>query len=154
MTAQLNTLIRLRQYDVDRGQIQLASLQQQERELLGALEEMDRHIEHQRSDMDTLSSAGQLNIDALRLRWQYVQQLITRRTELQTRVSAAQANTRECRARLVAADQRLQVVKKLRERALAAERVQDVKQDAIETEEAWQAGSVEARSILASDGPT
>jgi flagellar protein FliJ len=141
MTAQLTTLIRLRQYEVDHGQLQLAGLLQQEQALLQRLAETDGQSDRHRSQLAELTRAGLLNINAIRLRRQYLQQLTEQREMLRSEVAIAQAATDECRKRLIAADQRLQVAEKLRERALAAAQLQSEQQAARDCEDAWRTAS-------------
>lgn len=138
MTAQLNTLVRLRQYEVDRGQIQLAMVLQQERALAERVAALDRQVELHRTQLSTLSRCGQLNIDAIRLRQQYLRLLATQRLELQVQLEAAQELTQEHRGRLVAADQRLKTAEQLRERVLQDAVAQRVRQETIDCEEAWR----------------
>lgn len=139
MTTQLNTLIRLRQYEVDRSRSQLAVISQQEQAWGCRLAELDGQIELHRSQLADLSHSGRLNIDAIRLRQQYLQQLATQRVELLARQATAQRETQEYRDRLIAADQRLQVAEKLRDRALRESQSQLERQETAESEEAWQA---------------
>lgn len=139
MTTQLNTLIRLRKYEVDRSRSQLAVISQQEQAWDRRLAELDGQIELHRGQLADLSHTGRLNIDAIRLRQQHLRQLAAQRVELLARQATARGETQEYRNRLIAADQRLQVAETLRDRALRESQSQIERQETRESEEAWQA---------------
>lgn len=141
MTAQLTTLIRLRQYEVDRGQVQLATVLQQERALAERMAAVDQQTEVHRAQLSALSRCGQLNINAIRLRQQYLQLLAAQRGELLAQLETAQRATQEHRGRLVAADQRLKIAEQLRERVLRDAAAQRVRQESLDCEEAWRTSS-------------
>ncbi len=138
MTAQLNTLLRLRQYEVDRCQSQLAVALLHEQTLADRLQDLDRQREQQRVELSQLTRQGQLNIDALRLRQRHLQSLTEQRLVLQADFDAAALVTQQQRAALVAADQRRQVVEKLRERLVQEAQIQQQRAEARELEEAWR----------------
>jgi flagellar export protein FliJ len=138
MTTQLTTLIRLRQYEVDRGRTQLAIFTQQESLLAERLVGLDQQAELHRSQLSVLSRCGQLNIDAIRLRQQYLQLLSSQRDQLLADVQAARLATAQCRERLIAADQRLQVAEKLRERALREGQLRFERQETQSNDDVWQ----------------
>ena len=138
MTAQLNTLLRLRQYEVDRCQSQLAVALLHEQTLADRLQDLDRQREQQRAELSVLTRQGQLNIDALRLRQRHLQSLTEQRSALQADFDAAALVTQQQRAALVAADQRRQVVEKLRERLVNEAQTQQQGAEARELEEAWR----------------
>lgn len=140
MTAQLNTLLRLRQYEVDRCQSQLAIAMLHEQSLADRLTELDRQLEQQRADLSLLTRLGQLNIDALRLRQRHVQHLAAQRLQAQTEFEAAAQSTQQHRAALIAADQRRQIIEKLRERLLREAQGQQRRGAAAELEQAWLSG--------------
>ena len=118
MTSQLNTLVRLRQYEVDRGRAQLAALAATEHEFSDRLATLTYQIELHRHQLASLSQHGRLNIDAIRLRQQYLQLLGRQQQDLSAELAAAREAVEQHRERLIAADQRLRVAEKLRERAL------------------------------------
>jgi len=138
MTAQLNTLLRLRQFDVDRCQSQLAAAIVQERTLLDCWQVLGKQCEQQRADLETLTRNGPLNVDALRLRQRHLQLLKEQQSRAAAEVAAATKSTEQCRIALVAADQRRQVVEKLRERLLHETRFQLHRTESRELEEAWR----------------
>ena len=129
MTTQLNTLVRLRQYELDRSQLQLANLIRSECGVAERLEELDDQAARHRSQLSELSRHGQINIDAIRLRHGYLQLLAARRVELIAEYGAAQSATRQQRERLLAADQRLQVAEKLRDRALGESQARTISEN-------------------------
>ena len=138
MTAQLNALLRLRQYEVDRFQSQLAVAILHEQSLAERLQDLDRQREQQRVELSTLTRQGQLNIDALRLRQRHLQFLTDQRLTCQAELEAAALVTQQQRAVLVAADQRRQVVEKLRERLVQEVQTQQQRIETRELEEAWR----------------
>lgn len=141
MTAQLNMLIRLRQYEVDRGQIQLAMVLQQERALAEQVAALDQQAEIHRTQLSGLCRCGQLDIAAMRLRQQYLQLLAAQRSELQTQFDVAQRVTQEHRGRLLAADQRLKIAEQLREAALHDASTQRVRRETLDCEDSWRISS-------------
>lgn len=141
MTAQLKTLIRLRQYEVDRGQIQLTTVLQQERVLAERVAAVDQQVGIHRTQLSVLSRAGQLNIDAIRLRQQYLHLLAAQRHELVVQLEDAKRVTQEHRRSLLAADQRLKIAEQLRERVIQDAVAQRLRQDAVDCEEAWRISS-------------
>lgn len=138
MTAQLNALLRLRQYEVDRFQSQLAVAILQEQSLAERLQDLDRQREQQRVELSKLTRQGQLNIDALRLRQRHLQFLTDQRLTCHAEFEAAALVTQQQRAVLVAADQRRQVVEKLRERLVQEVQTQQQRIETRELEEAWR----------------
>lgn len=118
MTAQLNTLLRLRQYEVDRCQSQLAEAILCERDVVERMAGIDRQREIQRQELAALTRQGQLNIYAVRIRQRHLQYLTDQQGGLRAELIAAEQATRQRRDLLLAADQRRQVVEKLRERLL------------------------------------
>lgn len=138
MTAQLNTLLRLRQHDVDRCQSQLAVARLHEQTLADRLQDLDRQRDQQRSELSLLTRQGQLNINALRLRQRHLQLLTDQLSTCQAESAAAAVATQEHRAALVAADQKRQVVEKLRERLVQATQTQQQRSETRELEEAWR----------------
>lgn len=138
MTAQLNTLLRLRQYAVDHCQSQLAAASLQERTMSDRLQDLGRQCEQQRAELAALTRQGQLNIDALRLRQRHMQFLIEQQSRAAAEVAAATNSKEQCRTALVAADQRRQVVEKLGERLVQETHIQLQRTEARELEEAWR----------------
>lgn len=141
MTAQLNTLLRLRQYEVDRCRSQLAARQNAERVLNERLAGLEQQREHARRDLALLTRQGQLNIEALRLRQRHLDVLAADAAALQTELSALQEATARQRDLLVQADQRQQVVEKLRERVLREAQQLSDRQSDLDLESAWHARS-------------
>ncbi|MES2788192.1 MAG: hypothetical protein V4719_01130 [Planctomycetota bacterium] len=139
MTAQLQTLLRLRQYEVDRCQSRLAAAVLHERTLAHQLQDLSRQQEQQQAELSALTQHGHLNIEALQLRQRHRQFLAEQRISLQAEFEAAATATQENRASLVAADQQRQVVEKLRERVAQAAQTQLRRTEARELEEAWRA---------------
>lgn len=137
MTSQLNSLVRLRQYELERERAQLARFMEQGRLLTQKTQELERQIELQRAELSRLSHTGQINIDGIRLRQQYLQMLAAQRVKLQGELAAAEQTTAQHRERLIAADQRLHVAEKLRERALHDMEIIQQKQTLLEHNEAW-----------------
>ena len=138
MTAQLHTLLRLRQYEVDRCQSRLAAAILHEQSLADRLPDFDRQLAQQRAELSTLTRQGQLNINALRLRHRQVQLLTAQRSLAQAEFQAASLVTQQQRAVLIAADQRRQVVEKLRARLLDELQTHRQRTAARELEEAWR----------------
>lgn len=141
MTAQLNTLLRLRQYEVDRCRSQLAAQQNAERVLSERLAVLEQQREHARRDLALLTRQGQLNIEALRLRQRHLDLLAADAAALQTELSALQEATARQRDLLVQADQRQQVVERLRERLLREAQQLVDRQSDLDLESAWRARS-------------
>lgn len=116
MTAQLNTLLRLRQYEVDRCQSQLAAAILCEQDVAERMTAVNRQRERQQQELAALTSRGQLNIDAVRIRQRHLHYLTDQHDKLRSGYEVAEQATRQRRELLLAADQRRQVVEKLRER--------------------------------------
>ena len=116
MTAQLNTLLRLRQYEVDRCQSQLASALRLERTLQDRVLDLDRQRDQQREEITELTRQSQLNIEAFRLRQRHFQTLTEQRVEAQLELETATQIAQQQRAALVTADQQRQVIEKLQAR--------------------------------------
>jgi flagellar export protein FliJ len=141
MTAQLNTLLRLRQYDVDRSQSQLAAAILLEQALKERLLDLNRQCEQQRAELSTLTREGQLNIDALRLRQEHLKRLNDQQSAVRAELATAGEAIQLQQTSLVAADQRRQVVEKLRERQLQEAQQQSRRADARELDEVCRARS-------------
>lgn len=139
MSTQLNTLLRLRQYEVDRCQSQLAAAILVEQALKDRLYDIDRQREQQRAELSTFTCEGQLNIDALRRRQQHLQHLNEQQSAVRAEFESAAEVTLLQRATLVAADQRRQVIEKLRARQLQEVQQQVRRADARELDEASRA---------------
>ena len=141
MTAQLNTLLRLRQYEVDRCRSHLAARLMAERTALERLAELEQQRAQERRDLSMLTRQGQLNIDALRLRQRHLELLVADAAALQVELTAMQRATEQQRELLVQADQRKQVVEKLRERLLQESQQHAERQANRDLEDAWRGRS-------------
>jgi len=141
MTAQLNTLLRLRQYEVDRCQSQLAAAILLEQSLQDRLHELDRQRDQQRAELSALTREGQLNIDALQRRQQHLQHLNDQQSAVQSEFDTAAEVTQLQRTALVGADQRRQVIEKLLERQMQEAQQQSRRADARELDEVCGARS-------------
>ena len=141
MTAQLNTLLRLRQYEVDRCRSQLAARLMAERTAMERLAELEQQRTQERRDLSMLTRQGQLNIEALRLRQRHLELLAADTAALQVEFTALHQATEQQRELLVQADQRKQVVEKLRERLLQESQQHAERQANRELEDGWRGRS-------------
>ncbi|GIX04517.1 MAG: hypothetical protein KatS3mg114_0386 [Planctomycetaceae bacterium] len=134
-----SALWKYREHQRDVARQQLALVCQRQQTLEEHLAELLRQRQQMLQEMNQLQALSPLPVDALSWRRYHANRLLGEIRQVEQAIRQVQEEVLACRARLVAADQQVKMLERLRERWQVAEAARTERRSQLDREEQWQA---------------